>query len=70
MEGFIILDYMHRAGEAVGDLLKWVEEGKIHHEEDIQEGLENAPATLLRLFEGRNRGKQLLKIAEAPLSTR
>ncbi len=70
MEGFIILDYMDRAGEAVAALLKWVEEGKIHHEEDIQEGLENAPATLLRLFEGRNRGKQLLKIAEAPLPTR
>jgi NADPH-dependent curcumin reductase CurA len=70
MEGFIILDYMDRAGEAVSALLRWVEEGKLHHEEDIKEGLENAPATLLRLFEGRNRGKQLLKIAEAPLPTR
>jgi NADPH-dependent curcumin reductase CurA len=67
MEGFIVLDYMPRAGEAVSALSRWVQEGTIHHEEDIQEGLENAPATLLRLFEGRNRGKQLLKVAEAPL---
>jgi NADPH-dependent curcumin reductase CurA len=67
MEGFIILDFMDRAGEAVAALSQWVREGKIHHEEDIQEGLENAPATLRRLFEGKNRGKQLLKIAEAPL---
>jgi hypothetical protein len=67
MEGFIILDYMDRAGEAVAALSQWVQEGKLHHEEDIQEGLENAPKTLLRLFEGKNRGKQLLKITEAPL---
>ncbi|MCG6920741.1 MAG: NADP-dependent oxidoreductase [Acidobacteria bacterium] len=67
MEGFIILDYMDRAGEAVAALSQWVQEGKLRHEEDIQEGLENAPATLNRLFEGKNRGKQLLKIADPPM---
>jgi hypothetical protein len=35
--------------------------------EDIQEGFTNAPKTLLRLFEGKNFGKQLLKIADPPL---
>ena len=69
MEGFIILDYMDRAGEAVAALSQWVREGRLQHQEDIQEGLENAPATLIRLFEGRNRGKQLLKIADPPLPT-
>ncbi len=69
MEGFIILDYMDRAGEAVKALSGWVREGKLRHEEDIQEGLENAPATLIRLFEGKNRGKQLLKVADPPLPT-
>jgi hypothetical protein len=29
MEGFIILDYLPRAGEAVADLSKWIAEGKI-----------------------------------------
>jgi NADPH-dependent curcumin reductase CurA len=67
MEGFIVLDYMDRAGEAVAALSRWVQEGKLRHEEDIQEGLEKAPATLLRLFEGKNRGKQLLKIAAPPM---
>ena len=67
MEGFIVLDYMPRAGEAVAALSRWVREGRLKHEEDIQEGLENAPQTLLRLFEGKNRGKQLLKIADPPL---
>jgi hypothetical protein len=70
MEGFLILDFMDRAGEAVAALSRWVQEGKIQHEEDVQEGLENAPATLRRVFEGKNRGKQLLKIAEPPLPVR
>jgi NADPH-dependent curcumin reductase len=31
---------------------------------DVQEGLENAPRTLRRLFMGENQGKQLLKLAD------
>ncbi len=32
---------------------------------DVQEGFENIPQTLTRLFTGQNRGKQLLKIADS-----
>ncbi len=64
MEGFIVLDYMARAGEAVGALAGWVQSGQIKNKVDVQHGLENAPATLRRLFDGRNEGKQLLRIAE------
>ena len=39
-------------------------EGKLIYREDIAEGLENAPSTLLRIFSGKNRGKQLLKLAD------
>ncbi|PWB67505.1 MAG: NADP-dependent oxidoreductase [Holophagae bacterium] len=63
MEGFIILDFLERAGEAVAELRRWVEAGEIKVEVDVQEGLENAPRTLRRLFTGANRGKQLLRIA-------
>lgn len=63
MEGIIILDYLHRAGEAIADLRRWVDAGEIAFQVDIQEGLENAPATLRRVFTGENVGKQLLRIA-------
>jgi NADPH-dependent curcumin reductase CurA len=62
MQGFVILDYLPRAGEATADLLKWVGEGKIHWEADVQHGFENAPKTLLRLYTGDNFGKQLLEL--------
>ena len=64
MEGFIILDYMPRAAEAIGALAGWVHEGKLKTKVDTQHGLENAPETLRRLFEGRNEGKQLLRVAD------
>ena len=64
MQGFIVLDYLDRAGEAFEELGAWVMEGKIAWREDIQEGFEAIPATLERLFDGRNQGKQLLKLAD------
>jgi len=67
MEGFIILDYMNRFGEGVQALAKLMAEGKLTCAEDIQHGFENCPATLRRLFEGKNLGKQLLKLADPPL---
>jgi hypothetical protein len=64
MEGFIVLDCMSRAVEAIGALAGWVQAGKLKNKVDVQHGLENAPATLRRLFDGRNEGKQLLRVAE------
>lgn len=64
MEGFIVLDYMGRMDEAVRELLGWVQAGGIVHEEDVQRGFENIPATLNRLFTGQNLGKQLLQLGE------
>jgi NADPH-dependent curcumin reductase CurA len=62
MEGFIVMDYLPRWGEAIAQLGAWAAEGKIRWRVDVQEGFENAPKTFLRLFQGANVGKQLLKL--------
>lgn len=64
MQGFIVIDYLDRAEEAIAAVAEWVNAGEIAWREDIQEGFDNIPATLQRLFDGRNRGKQLLKLAD------
>lgn len=64
MEGFLVLDYVDRAAEAFGDLAGWVSSGEVVDRVDVQEGFENAPSALRRLFLGQNVGKQLLKIAD------
>jgi NADPH-dependent curcumin reductase len=67
MRGFLLFDYLPRAAEAIGALAGWVKAGKIRDQIDVVDGLENAPDALQRLFTGRNLGKQLVRIAEAPI---
>ncbi len=62
MEGFVVLDYMARAPEAVGEMAKWIGEGKLVAREDVVEGLENFPDALKKLFAGENIGKLVLKV--------
>lgn len=62
MEGFIMFNFIDKVDEAYSDLGNWLAEGKLVWKEDVQEGFDNIPATFLRLFDGRNNGKQLLKI--------
>jgi NADPH-dependent curcumin reductase CurA len=64
MQGFIVSDYADHVTEASQQLNQWVSEGKLKYEETIVEGFENLPETFLGLFEGKNTGKYLVKIAE------
>jgi NADPH-dependent curcumin reductase CurA len=62
MEGFLVSDYIHRFEEAAPRLLRWVAEGKLRYTEDVTEGLENAPRAFIRMLNGENRGKTLVKV--------
>ncbi len=62
MEGFIILDYMSRANEAIGELAGWVMGGDVKFAVDVVDGLENAPGALDRLFTGANQGKVMVRL--------
>lgn len=64
IEGFIVLDYLDRAGEAFGKLGEWVAAGKLKFATDVVVGLESAPMALDRLFSGANRGKLMVKVAD------
>jgi NADPH-dependent curcumin reductase CurA len=55
---------MAQAGTAISDLLGWIAAGDLKYQIDMQEGFDNIPDTLQRLFTGQNLGKQLLKIAD------
>ena len=66
MEGFIVLDYFLRASEAIDALGAWVSEGRLRYRVHVVEGLEEAPAALNYLFDGRNKGKLIIKLAEPP----
>jgi hypothetical protein len=66
VEGFLILDYLPRWSEAIGDIGQWLNQGKIKYALEIVEGLENAPLAVLKLFDGNKKGKLVIKVSEEP----
>ncbi|MDI4234209.1 NADP-dependent oxidoreductase [Bradyrhizobium sp. Arg237L] len=62
MEGFVIFDYASRYEEAVSRLSQWIRDGRLRYSEDIQNGIECAPAAIAGLYRGENTGKRLIRI--------
>ena len=64
IRGFIVTDFAALFDDFIRDVSQWVREGRIRYREDIVDGLESAPATLIGLLKGKNFGKQLVRVAE------
>ncbi len=63
LQGFLVLDYpQQRYTEAQRRLGKWVRDGHIRQRFDVAEGLEAAPAALIRVLSSQNIGKQLVAL--------
>jgi NADPH-dependent curcumin reductase CurA len=65
MTGFVVFDYAARYGDAAREIGGWMAEGKLKSREQVVEGIETFPDTLLMLFRGENMGKLVLQVAEA-----
>jgi len=65
MKGFLVFDYADKYGDAGREMAGWLATGKLKAKEDVVEGLETFPETLLKLFNGENIGKLVLKVANA-----
>jgi hypothetical protein len=61
---FVVTEWFKEWREATNELSQWISEGKIKYEETITEGFENAPQGLRDVLNGKNFGKQLIKVAE------
>lgn len=65
MQGFVILDhYADRYDIFRREMAEWLDAGRVKTRETIVEGLENAPAAFIGLLEGRNFGKQIVRVAD------
>ncbi|AMB87673.1 NADP-dependent oxidoreductase [Pseudomonas agarici] len=62
MEGFVVLDYAPRFAAAGQEMAGWMAKGLLKSKEDIVEGLQTFPETLMKLFSGENFGKLVLKV--------
>ncbi|KAJ6734019.1 PROSTAGLANDIN REDUCTASE [Salix koriyanagi] len=63
MQGFLAGSYYHLYPKFLEMALPYLKQGKIVYVEDIAEGLESGPASLLSIFTGKNVGKKLVVVA-------
>ncbi len=63
IRGVLTTEFLPRFPEAREQLEAWLTEGKLTIDEHIEEGLEKAYPAFMRLFDGSNQGKMILKIA-------
>jgi len=64
MEGIVVFDYADRYPQAIAEMAGYLKEGKMKSKEDVVDGIENFPETLLKLFNGENFGKLVLQVAK------
>ncbi len=62
MKGFIVGDFSAKFPAAINQLSIWLKEGKLTYSETIVYGFENIPQAFIDLFEGKNKGKMIVKI--------
>ncbi len=62
MQGFVVFDYVDKHPEGVKQLTEWLNQNKLKYTETIRKGFENIPQAFLDLFEGKNKGKMVVKL--------
>ena len=62
MQGFIVSNYAEKFPEAIQKLAGWLNEGKLTYTETIVDGFDYIPQAFIDLFEGKNKGKMIVKI--------
>ncbi|MFI6822601.1 NADP-dependent oxidoreductase [Micromonospora sp. NPDC050187] len=62
LRGFLVNSYGHLREQFVREASGWLREGRLHQDETVVDGIENAPAAFLGLLRGENLGKMLVRL--------
>jgi NADPH-dependent curcumin reductase CurA len=63
IRGFIVFDYAARWGEFEKEVHPLVREGQLKFDETVVEGFDKIPEAFAGLFQGKNTGKMVVKVA-------
>ena len=66
VQGFLFPDHQAAASQFFEEVAPMVVSGQVKFRETVTEGLENAPKAFLELLEGKNFGKQLVRVGDDP----
>lgn len=62
MQGFVVSDFEDQHMSGIQQLAQWLQEGKLSYRETVVEGFEKVPEAFLSLFDGKNKGKMVVKV--------
>ncbi|MEZ5656411.1 MAG: NADP-dependent oxidoreductase [Sphingobium sp.] len=63
IRGYLVSEFVDRFPEGSAAIAQLIGEGKLVFDEHIEEGIDNTYSAFMRLFEGSNDGKMILKLA-------
>jgi NADPH-dependent curcumin reductase CurA len=63
LQGFIVLDHLGRAADANREIAGLIADGRLTPLETVVEGFEQLPTAINMLFDGKNVGKLMVKVA-------
>jgi hypothetical protein len=64
VQGFLVSAYATRFPEGLEQLASWLKQGKLKYREDVAQGIEAAPQAFIGMLQGKNQGKQLVRLSE------
>jgi NADPH-dependent curcumin reductase CurA len=66
MQGFLATEYVGTdiQKEFEKDIVEWIKSGKIIYKENVIDGIESTAKGFIDLFNGRNTGKTIVKVAD------
>lgn len=62
VRGFLMFQYESRFPEAIAELSRWIADGRLKFRDEVFDGLEQAIPTFMRLFDGSNQGKTMVRL--------
>lgn len=63
IEGYLVSDYLDQFPQGIAQMREWVGTGRLQFREQVIDGLENTLDAFNLLFEGRNEGKLMVRVA-------
>ncbi|MGB7413103.1 MAG: NADP-dependent oxidoreductase [Thermosynechococcaceae cyanobacterium] len=64
IKGFLVSDYQDRYESFLKDVSQWIHDGKLQYQEDVVQGLENAPRAFIEQLQGGNFGKLVVQVSD------
>src|SRR6266436_4580909 len=64
MRGFVFYEFEAKRAEFLQDMKGWIKQGRMKYRTTMVQGIDQAPAALIGLFNGTNTGKMLVQLAE------